>query len=497
MVMCLEMMAFRILTPNFGGDIYVSGSIIGVFLAALSVGYYLGGRVADRWPRRALFGALILAAGVSAAFIPELKEPLLIVSQDWIADRRWGACLYTLLLFGPSTILLGMVSPFAIRLSGRHLGEMGNVAGRLYALSTFGSIFGTLFTSFYWIGWWPVSWITRASGVILCLLGGLLALFGWKENRQRESEQNGIGRVALIAWALLAALAALPAVAADKVIYQRDTVYHRVIVTEDGRWRSLKFNRAGQAGMLIEDPLRSEFAYTDAFHLAFVYQPNVRRALFIGLGAGTGPKQFQKWYPNVAIDVVEIDPVVVEVAKRHFAFAPNGKTKVSVADGRVFLNDTRETYDAILVDAYYADAIPFHLTTVEFMRLVQRRLAPGGVAIFNMIGGVQGPASKLVRSEFKTIRRVFPQCAIFPVLEEWEKPADYSKERVRNVMLVATSGAPLPAAEVARRAARLKNPRLPNLGKIAAAYRSEELPAKDVPLLTDDFAPVDNLIPIP
>jgi len=217
----------------------------------------------------------------------------------------------------------------------------------------------------------------------------------------------------------------------------------------------------------------------------------------IGLGAGTGPKQFQKWYPNLAIDVVEIDPVVVEVAKRYFAFHPNGKTQVSVADGRVFLNDARETYDAILVDAYYADAIPFHLTTVEFMRVVQRRLAPGGVAIFNMIGSLEGRASKLVRSEFKTVRRVFPHCAVFPVLEEWEKPADFSRERVRNVMLVATSAARLSAAEVERRAARLKNPRLPYLDQIAAAYHAAELPTRDVPLLTDDFAPVDNLVPIP
>jgi spermidine synthase len=508
--MCLEMMAFRILTPNFGGDVYVSGSIIGVFLAALSLGYYSGGRVADRWPRMGLFAALILAAGVFAALIPTLKEPLLLWSQDRVADRRWGACLYAFLLFGPSTILLGMVSPFAIRLSGRHIGEMGNVSGRLYALSTFGSIFGTLFTSFYWIAWWPVSQITLTSGLILCVLGlGLSAVAAVRREPKAEVDADADrlaadggapthsrrGRTALCgAMAMLALSAARPAAA--RVLYQRDTNYHRVIVSEDGTWRSLKFNRSGQAGMSLKDPFRSQFRYTDAFHLAFVYQPAAKRVLFVGCGAATGPKQFQKLYPEVAVEVVEIDPVVVEVAKRYFQFAPAAKTRVAVSDGRVFLNGSRDQYDAIIVDAYYADAIPFHLTTVEFMRTLQRRLAPGGVAIFNVIGSLQGEASKLVRSEYKTVRKVFPTCAVFPILQEEETPAGYSRERVRNVILVATTSR-LEPREVERRAVRLKNPRLPFVALIASSYDPKELPTADVPLLTDDFAPVDNLIPIP
>lgn len=510
-VMCLEMMAFRVLTPNFGGDVYVSGSIIGVFLAALSLGYYSGGQVADRWPRMSLFAALILAAGLFAALIPTLKEPLLIWSQDRLADRRWGACLYAFLLFGPSTILLGMVSPFAIRLSGRHIGEMGNVSGRLYALSTFGSIFGTLFTSFYWIAWWPVSRITLASGVILCVLGlGVSAVAAARREPQPAVDPGGApthatsetaapsrrGRAALGAAIGMLALGAVTPAAA-RVLYQKDTLYHRVIVSEDGTWRSLKFNRSGQAGMAVKDPFRSEFRYTDAFPLAFVYQPAAKRVLFIGCGAATGPKQFQKFYPDVTVEVVEIDPEVVEVAKRYFSFAPAAKTRVAVSDGRVFLNGSRDQYDAIVVDAYYADAIPFHLTTVEFMRTLQRRLAPGGVALFNVIGSLEERASKLVRSEYKTIRKVFPSCSVFPILQEDETPASYSRERIRNVILVATTSPRLEPAEVVRRAARLKNPRLPYVGLIASSYEPKELPTADVPLLTDDFAPVNNLIPIP
>jgi hypothetical protein len=135
------------------------------------------------------------------------------------------------------------------------------------------------------------------------------------------------------------------------------------------------------------------------------------------------------------------------------------------------------------------------VTTVEFMRLLKRRLNPGGVAIFNIIGSMEGPNSKLVRSEFKTIRQVFPSCAAFPILHTGEQPNDYSTLESRNVMLVA-SDTPLSSAEVRKRAAGLKNARLPHLQRIAEAFNGQPLPTGDAQLLSDDFAPVDKLIPI-
>jgi len=213
-------------------------------------------------------------------------------------------------------------------------------------------------------------------------------------------------------------------------------------------------------------------------------------------GAATGPKQFRSFYPELQVDVVEIDPEVVSVAKRFFSFEPDARTSVTVQDGRRFLVTTRNQYDAIIVDAYYAESIPFHVTTVEFMQLLKRRLNPGGVGIFNMIGSVAGEDSKLVRSEYKTIRQVFRSCGYFPILQEREQPYDYSPTDVRNVILVA-SEQPLAPAEVRRRAAALKNARLPNLSPAAAAFDGRPLPTGDVPLLSDDFAPVDRLIPVP
>ena len=169
---------------------------------------------------------------------------------------------------------------------------------------------------------------------------------------------------------------------------------------------------------------------------------------------------------------------------------------MTIEDGRRFLTTTRNQYDAVIVDAYYADSIPFHVTTVEFMRVLKRRLSPGGVAIFNVIGAMTGSNSQLVRSEYKTIGQVFRSCAVYPILEAEERPQDYSPTEVRNVLLVATE-APLAPEEVRRRAAALKNRRLPHLPEIAAACEGRPLPTRDVPLLSDDFAPVDRLIPVP
>jgi spermidine synthase len=184
------------------------------------------------------------------------------------------------------------------------------------------------------------------------------------------------------------------------------------------------------------------------------------------------------------------------VAQKYFSFKPDARTSVTVKDGRRFLVTTRNRYDAIIVDAYFAESIPFHVTTVEFMSVLKRRLNPGGVAIFNVIGSMKGQTSELVRSEYKTIRRVFRSCSVFPILETGERPDAYSATLVRNVILIATES-PLAPADVRRRASTLRNSRLPHLQSLAAAYNGRSLPTGDVPVLSDDFAPVDRMIPVP
>jgi spermidine synthase len=251
--------------------------------------------------------------------------------------------------------------------------------------------------------------------------------------------------------------------------------------------------------MLLKDAFRSVFRYTDAFHLALAYRPEAKRVLFLGLGGGSAPKQFRKFYPKVAVDVVEIDPEVLSIATKLFALTPDLGVRTSIADGRQFIR-SGGLYDAICLDAYFASSIPFHLTTQEFFRLVKSKLVPGGVVIANIVGAVSGRNSKLVRSEYRTLGSAFPKVWVYPVPESNEDSARYFPTRYRNVMLVATTDGKRPEPETLKQRVdglvAASHRRISALPLIVAAELKSPMRTDDVPLLTDDYAPVDDLIPV-
>ena len=170
--------------------------------------------------------------------------------------------------------------------------------------------------------------------------------------------------------------------------------------------------------MYLDDPYRTRFAYTDFFHLGLAYNPDARDVLYVGLGAGSSPKRMWRDHEDVQIHVVELDPVVVDVGYRYFDVPRDPRLRVEVGDGRQFLTREEKRWDVIVVDAFFADAIPFHLVTREFMEIVQERLAPGGVVVTNAIGALEGSGSRLFRSIYRTYRTVFPTVLVHPALEE-------------------------------------------------------------------------------
>jgi len=194
----------------------------------------------------------------------------------------------------------------------------------------------------------------------------------------------------------------------DRVLYQRDSLYHHIHVSEAGGYRYLSFNRArgNQSVVNIHDPYELKFAYTQAAFIvpAFLDQ-KPGRILIVGLGGGTIPRVLAKYYPDIPIDIVEIDPDVIEVAERYFFFEPTERMKVISMDGRRFLRRSRDRYDIIFLDAYDDLAIPFHLTTKEFFEILRERLTPTGVVAAN----VWGPRTDhFYLSELKTYQQVFP-----------------------------------------------------------------------------------------
>lgn len=513
----LEIAASRVLAPYFGNSLYVWGALIGIVLAGLSTGYWVGGAIADRFPTPRLLVAMLGAASLLVLAIPFADGWVLDRLVDWDPGPRLNPLLATIFLFGAQSVILGTVSPIAVRLKAHSLDQLGRTAGRLFAISTAGSIAGTFATSFWLIPELGTDQVLASAAVALMLAAAAVAL---------------VERLAL-AGALALALAgasvgAVVSLAPDKggtvagsqlrnwspvyrqqrdedrsgsledtqsgytIRHTTDSQYHRIAVVEDGESRYLRFDSSFQSGMYLDDPFRTRFEYSDYLQLPLAYRPATRRILYIGLGGGSAPKRTWRDFPATRLDVVELDPEVVDVAYEYFDVPRDPRLRIEVEDGRRFLAANDGPWDAIVIDAFYSDSIPFHLATREFLELARSRLAPGGVVATNIIGAVSGNDSRLFRSMLRTYRTVFPTVAIHPVLGAGERDLD----EIRNVILVAGDGAAPSKEFLQERWAELRkqSPAAPDLTLAIKGRVDAPVPTDDVPVLTDDYAPTDALL---
>jgi spermidine synthase len=274
--------------------------------------------------------------------------------------------------------------------------------------------------------------------------------------------------------------------------YAKDTRYHRLTVADDETTRYLRFDNTYQSGMIIDRPFDTAFEYADFFHLLRAYNPPARNVLFIGLGGGSSPKRLWRDFPDLRLQAVELDPVVVDVAYRFFRLPRDERLQVAVDDGRRYLDDTDRRYDAILIDAFFADAIPFHLFTAEFLELARSRLNPGGVILTNTIGSIAGDRSRLFRSVYRTYRAVFPTVLVHPTILS----GDGGDTSVRNLILVATEGAAPSKAFLVDRWNQIREQfgRAPDLTQQIRDRHDRPIPIDGVPTLTDQYAPTDALL---
>jgi spermidine synthase len=486
-LMGLEIVGSRVLAPYFGSSIFVWGSLISVVMAALSIGYYWGGWLSAREPSYGRLLTLLLIPGILIFFLPFLYPTL----NEWIAGVDFGTRLNPLIAssiyFLPPGIFLGTISPYVIRLAATALATVGSTAGTLYAISTCGSIFGTLLTAFYLIPLMGVTNIIHSMGITLVCLSllvvPLLRLRSVAVGRA-VTALSIIGSIAIpwpsIVWARL------------KTLLEKDTFYHRIRVEEDDEARYMYFDRTLQSAMNLKDPTTLRLIYSRYTSLGFTFRPDAKRILIIGLGGGSIPKKLQKEFPSLEIDVVEIDPEVIQIAKNHFNVRESNRLHLHAQDGRLFLTRTANQYDIILLDAYYADAMPFHLATREFFELAQRKLTPNGIVVANLISAVTGPSGKIARAFVKTERRVFPQTYVFAA----RRAENVSTDTIQNIIVVATKDKQrLEIKEIVKRSIALNKGLFPDpIQDIGVAYYDGPLPDQDVPVLTDDYAPTDNLL---
>jgi spermidine synthase len=512
----LEIASSRVLAPFFGNSLYVWGALIGVVLAGLSTGYWLGGAIADRLPKPALLVGLLGTGGVLVLAIPFIDGWVLDRVVQWDPGPRLNPLIATILLFGVQSVVLGTVSPVAVRLKARSIEQLGRTAGRLFAVSTAGSIAGTFATAFWLIPELGTDQVLAAAAVALLLAAAGIALV--------ERLVPALALTLAVAGLSVGAVVSLApesgaTVAASqlqnwspvyrrqargelggpedeqsgyKIVHTKDSQYHRIAVVDDDESRYLRFDSSFQSGMYLDDPYRTRFGYSDYLQLPFAYRPETKRVLYIGLGGGSAPKRTWRDFPDVHIDAVELDPEVVDVAYKYFQLPRDARLEVEVEDGRRFLVANDGPWDTIVVDAFYSDAIPFHLATREFLELARSRLAPGGTVVTNIIGAVRGPDSRLFRSMLRTYRAVFPTVAIHPVLDA----GGNDLEAIRNLILVSgESAAPSKEFLLERwREIRRRSPGAPDLTRAIRGRVDAPVSTEDVPVLTDDYAPTDALL---
>lgn len=472
--MGLEILAGRLVAPTFGGSVYTWGSVIGIFLAALSLGYHHGGRRASRHASRDRL-ALVLALATVFVAVPILVgDSLLAASISVPLPARYLPLIPVAILFGPPVYLLGFVSPYAAELS--RLDGTGAASGRVYAVGTVGSIAGAFGTTFVLL---PVLHVEA----VAVLLGGLLLGGAVVVSRRTVPQVAGLTLATIVL--LSAAGAGLYGLPGEDVVYRTGTPYQQLEVIDEGDVRTLYLDGHPHSAMDLDDPYRHVFAYTRYFHLPFLLAEEkaaIDRVLFIGGGGFTGPRVFTHLY-DVTVDVVELDPTVVRVAKEYFRVNESGDLTIHVGPGRRYLTQTNQTYDLIVVDAYRKARVPFQLTTVEFMNLAKQRLSPTGFLLANVISAARGPGSKFFRAEYRTMAHVFSHVYAFPT-----QPG----AGVQNIEIIASRS----PRRVTRAQLRHRNRHRDigvNLTTAVDNYRAD-IPVNDVPLLWDDHAPVDRLL---
>jgi spermidine synthase len=458
-----EIAASRLLAPYFGNSTIVWANVIGLVLASLSLGYWLGGRIADEHPNPRLLGGIVAAAAVMVAATPFLAKPFLDLTVEGLEEASTGAAIGSffgvLILFAPPVTLLGMVAPFAIRLALVTVESAGAVAGRLYAVSTVGSLLGTFLSALVLIPLIGTQRTLLASAALLGFAGASLLGARW-----------------LALGAALAALLMVPPGAVksrEGVIHEDESLYQFVQVTERDGARRLYLDE----GVAVHSIWRPQDVLTGGVWDTFLAFPPLlgrplERVAILGNAGGTTARAMGVYYPGAEIDGVELDPAVTEAGRRYLGLDDNPRLHVHTADARPFLRRSDGGYDLIVVDAYRPPYVPFYLATREFFELVRERLAPGGMVALN-VATVPGD-TRLAQGIATTLAA--------------EVPAVWTWQALRFNQIVVGLTEDLPRSEIQQRLNAVTGDLAP-LTQLVARDLKRARPSGDP--WTDDHAPVE------
>ena len=479
----IELIAGRIMAPYIGVSLYTWTSIIGIVLAGMSGGNFLGGYVADRFASRRTLGLIFIAGSIATLGILVVTHAIVHVTFGLSFLPR--IVFYVAAIFFLPSFVLGMVSPLVVKLALANLEHSGHTVGTIYAASTVGSIFGTFITGFYLIAWLG----TRR---IIWLVAGMLLLTGLLIGASDRSRRKAaLAVAAAVAFATFAAIGVAWKSGQYAAPCDIESNYYCIKVLETSQnghaARMLMLDRLIHSFVVPDDPLALDYGYERAYsNLTQAHAVDVRiDTLFIGGGGYSFPRYIEAAYPGSTIDVIEIDPAVIAVAHDRLGLPPTTRIRSFNSDARLFLTEWTDPkqYDFIYGDAFNDLSIPFHLTTVEFNRIIARRLKPHGIYLTNIIDKFEG--GEFLKAEANALRASFPHVYIFGRGDAFE-PFD------RNTYVLMASLQPLNRESLA--AITSQDDSSLRTTALGEARMNAYLTSGRALTLTDDFVPVDQLL---
>jgi len=515
--LAVEMAGARLLAPWFGDSLPIWASLIGLILVYLSLGYWLGGRLADRSPHPATLYRLCVWAAFLIGLIPMASRPVLRLASIGFAGLDLGllagSLAAVLLLFAAPVTLLGCVSPFAIRLMLLDLRHGGVTAGRIYALSTLGSIIGTFLPvlvtipnlgtrrTFYlfallllltaWVG--LLLTIGRRALPYLLLLIALVSLAwatggGW--GRGNPCGRPGQAQGGQAQGLPLRGICGGVIKPDEELIYETESAYNYIQVLRWGAGVRLKLNEGYGVQSVynpegeLSDGIWDYFLIVPFFNPSPYDESRVRSLCLIGLAGGTISKLYSRAYGPILIDGVELDPAIIAVGRRYFAMnEPN--LNVVTQDGRAFLArlPAGQRYDVIAVDAFRPPYIPFHLATREFFELCRAHLSERGVVAINAIRVRDD--ERMVQALASTMKAVFPSVFIVDEPDTGFPTA--------NSLVIGTVQ-PSTLSDWEANIAKLRQPLLAEVARRVAPHVRQGPSASGGIIFTDDRAPMEQIV---
>ncbi|MCX6694822.1 MAG: fused MFS/spermidine synthase [Candidatus Altiarchaeota archaeon] len=471
-VMIVEILGSRIIAPYHGTSTYVWSALIGVVLASLSLGYYYGGRMADREPTNKKLSLILLFSAILVSLIPLLSD--IILPLTTLLGVRIGSILAPLLLLALPGFLMGMVTPYSIKISAEKLDNIGSTSGDLYAFSTIGSIAGTFATGFVLIPYMKLSTIFFC--VALMLLAASI-LMRFKENKLEQKF--------LLAAIVLFMLFHSPFyLGGRKLVHMEYSPYNQILVEDDNQTRYM-FLDGSAMGAIRLDTGYTAYEYANYFEIPFLMRPGIKNVLMAGEGTGVGAIQIQANHPEAKLTISEIDPRVHEAAKKYFGLNEGPNIRMELNDVRIVARSQREKYDYIILDVFSGrNSVPYHLLTREFFGELEKSLGDDGILLMNVISFVDGPKSVILQSIAKTMRQEFNFTRFYAVNKE---------DKITNVIVIA-SKTPIPEdSELISHAVDTKSVSQTEIVSLLGRGMGDPTAMGDGIIFTDDYSPADHM----